>query len=79
MGLAEVLAHYGLGYILQCELGHFGFALLWGGSVFAACFLILTIYSRGWPGKRIFWLSFFLALPFASLSHYLADMWRLGF
>ena len=31
MGLSQVLATYSLDYIIRCELGHFGFALLLGG------------------------------------------------
>jgi len=79
MGLSEVLATYSLDYIIRCELGHFGFALLLGGSAFVASFLILTTWSTGWPGRRIFWLSLFLAFPFASISHYIADALSLGF
>jgi hypothetical protein len=78
MGLSQVLATYSLDYIIRCELGHFGFALLLGGSVFLASFLTLTILSMGWPGRRIFWLSLLLAFPFASMSHYVADMLNLG-
>ncbi len=79
MGLSEILALYGAEYIFRCEAGHFAFALLLGGSVFLASFLILTTWSRGWPGRRIFWLSFYLACPFAAFSHFLADALNLGF
>jgi hypothetical protein len=79
MGLSEILAQYGAEYVVRCELGHFAFALLWGGSAFLVSFLTLTTWSTGWPDRRTFWLSLFLAFPFAVTSHFFADALNLGF
>jgi hypothetical protein len=67
---------YPLAYVLQCLLLHSAFALLWASPVL--CLMWIT-WRRGSLDRRTYWSLCLLGTALACTSHYLADLWALGF
>jgi hypothetical protein len=67
---------YTLEYVVFCEIMHFLFALLWASVPVA---LISIIWCRGCRDRRIYGSLLLLGLALGCTSHYLADVWQLGF
>jgi hypothetical protein len=67
---------YSIEYMLYCEALHALFALLWASPVAAWTSII---YYRGCRDRRTYWSLLLLGLALGCTSHYLADVWQLGF
>lgn len=67
---------YSTEYICWCLIQHSFFAVLWASPVLL---WISIIYYRGCRDRRTYWSLLLLGLALGCTSHYLADVWQLGF
>ena len=67
---------YSLTYIAWCLIQHSLFAVLWASPVLL---WISIIYYRGCRDRRTYWSLLLLGLALGCTSHYLADVYGLGF